>query len=378
MADPWTEPPIGMLAELTHRCPLQCPYCSNPLELESRSSELSTAEWRRVFEEAAALGVLQLHLSGGEPAARPDLEELVAHARAAGLYVNLITSGVLLDEERIFRLRDAGLDHLQLSIQGVDPESADRIGGYKGGHAHKMKIARAVRDAGLPLTVNAVMHRHNIDRLEEVIDLAVELGAHRLEIAHVQYYGWALLNRKALMPTHAQLAHSNRVVERAREGLRGRLVIDYVVPDYWARRPKPCMGGWGRMVINVTPSGRVLPCHAAATIPGLSFAHVRDRPLAWIWRESEAFQKFRGTGWMREPCRSCERREVDFGGCRCQAMLLTGDPRNADPACELSPWHRAVRELAAAESGGEAPFVHRRPMRCAPEPPATVLPAPQG
>jgi len=378
MADPWSEPPIGMLAELTHRCPLQCPYCSNPLELESRGRELPTAEWRRVFEEAAALGVLQLHLSGGEPAARPDLEELVVHARATGLYVNLITSGVGLDEERILRLREAGLDHLQLSIQDVDAKHADMIGGYKGGHAHKMKIARAVRDAGLPLTINAVVHRHNIDRLEQMIDLAVELDAHRLEIAHVQYYGWALLNRKALMPTRAQLDHSNRVVAAAVERLRGRLVIDYVVPDYWARRPKPCMGGWGRMVIAVTPSGRVLPCHAAHVVPGLSFPHLRDQPLARIWRESEAFQKFRGTGWMREPCRSCERREVDFGGCRCQAMLLTGDPRNADPACELSPWHRAVLELAAAESEGEAPFLHRRPMRSAPELPATVLPAPDG
>ncbi len=378
MADPWNEPPIGMLAELTHRCPLRCPYCSNPLELESRGSELSTGEWRRIFAEAAGLGVLQLHLSGGEPAARCDLEELVAAARDVGLYTNLITSGVLLDESRIFRLRDAGLDHLQLSIQDVDEKRADEVGGYTGGHTHKMKIARAVRASGLPLTVNAVMHRRNIDRLEAVIDLALELGAHRLEVAHVQYYGWALLNRKALMPTRAQLDHSNRVVARATERLRGRLAIDYVVPDYWARRPKPCMGGWGRMVINVTPSGRVLPCHAAHVVPGLSFPHVRERPLAWIWRESEAFQKFRGTGWMREPCRSCERREVDFGGCRCQAMLLTGDPRNADPACELSPWHRAVRELAAAESEGEVPFVHRRPMRTAPVPPETLLPAPEG
>ena len=378
MADPRAEPPIGMLAELTHRCPLRCPYCSNPLELEGRSDELSTAEWRRVFAEAAALGVLQLHLSGGEPAVRDDLEDLVTHARAAGLYVNLITSGMLLDEARIHRLREAGLDHLQLSIQGVDEETADRIGGYKGVHIHKMRIARAVREAGLPLTVNAVMHRHNIDRLEEVIALAVTLGAHRLEVAHVQYYGWALLNRQALMPTRAQLAHSNRVVERAREALRGRLVIDYVVPDYWARRPKPCMGGWGRMVINVTPSGRVLPCHAAYVIPGLTFPSVQEASLAWIWQESDPFRKFRGTGWMREPCRSCERREVDFGGCRCQAMLLTGDPRNADPACELSPWHRAVRALAEAESTGEAPFVPRRPMRRVPAAPLTPLPAAEG
>lgn len=378
MADSRTEPPIGMLAELTHRCPLRCPYCSNPLELEGRSGELSTAEWRRVFAEAAALGVLQLHLSGGEPAVRDDLEDLVAHARAADLYVNLITSGILLDEARIRRLREAGLDHLQLSIQGVDEETADRIGGYKGGHIHKMRIARAVRAAGLPLTVNAVVHRHNIDRLEEVIALAVTLDAHRLEVAHVQYYGWALLNRKALMPTRAQLAHSNRVVERAREELRGRLVIDYVVPDYWARRPKPCMGGWGRMVINVTPSGRALPCHAAYVIPGLTFPSVREASLAWIWQESAPFRAFRGTDWMREPCRSCERREVDFGGCRCQAMLLTGDPRNADPACELSPRHRAVRELAEAESTGDAPFVPRRPMRQPPAMPVAPLPAAEG
>ena len=378
MADPRTEPPIGMLAALTHRCPLRCPYCSNPLELEGRSGELSTAEWRRVFAEAAAFGVLQLHLSGGEPAVRGDLEDLVTHARAAGLYVNLISSGMLLDEARIHRLREAGLDHLQLSIQGVDEETADHIGGYKGGHIHKMRIARAVREAGLPLTVNAVVHRHNIDRLEEVIALAVALDAHRLEVAHVQYYGWALLNRQALMPTRAQLAHSNRVVERAREALRGRLVIDYVVPDYWARRPKPCMGGWGRMVINVTPSGRVLPCHAAYVIPGLTFPSVREASLAWIWQESAPFRAFRGTDWMREPCRSCERREVDFGGCRRQAMLLTGDPRNADPACELSPRHRAVREPAEAESTGDAPFVPRRPMRRPPAMPVAPLPAAEG
>ena len=239
-------------------------------------------------------------------------------------------------------------------------------------------IARAVRAAGLPLTAHAVVHRHNIDRLEEVIALAMTLDAHRPEVAHVEYYGWALLNRKAPMPTRARLAHSNRVVERAREKLRGRLVIDHVVPDYRARRPKPCMGGGGWMVINVTPSGRALPCHAAYVIPGPTFPSVREASLAWIWQESVPFRAFRGTGRMREPCRSCERREVGFGGCRRQAMLLTGDPRNADPACELSPRHRAVREPAEAESTGDAPFVPRRPMRRPPAMPVAPLPAAEG
>jgi pyrroloquinoline quinone biosynthesis protein E len=365
--EPWTEPPMGLLAELTHRCPLQCPYCSNPLELERASGELATGEWTRVLDEAAALGVLQVHLSGGEPTARRDLEVIVAHARGLGLYTNLITAGVLLDRARLEALRDAGLEHVQLSFQGAKAETSDRVGNYRGGFDKKVAVGRAVREVGLPLTVNAVVHRQNLDELEGMIALAVELGAHRIEVAHVQYYGWALLNRAALMPTREQLEAATAIVERSARELRGRLAIDYVIPDYWAKRPKPCMGGWGSNVVNVTPQGKVMPCHAAASIPGLEFASVREQPLRWIWQESPAFQLFRGTAWLPEPCRSCERKEIDFGGCRCQALALTGDARATDPACELSPYHRAMFELAGAESAAPPPpFTYRRPMREAP------------
>ncbi len=364
---PWTEPPMGLLAELTHRCPLQCPYCSNPLELERPNAELTTAEWCRVLDEAAALGVLQLHLSGGEPTARADLEAIIAHARGAGLYTNLITAGVLLDAARVAALRDAGLDHVQLSFQAALPATADRVGGYRGGHDRKLAVAKLVRGAGLPLTMNAVVHRQNLDQLEGMIALALELDAHRLEVAHVQYYGWALKNRAALMPTREQLDAATATVERARRELRGRLAIDYVIPDYWAKRPKPCMGGWGSTILNVTPQGKVMPCHAAASIPGLAFTSVRERPLRWIWQQSPAFQAFRGTDWLPEPCRSCDRKEIDFGGCRCQAMALAGDATATDPACELSPLHAAMFEVARAESAAEPPpFVYRRPQREAP------------
>lgn len=368
--EPWREPPIGLLAELTHRCPLACPYCSNPLELTARARELSTAEWLRVLEEAAALGVLQLHLSGGEPTLRTDLEAIVARARALELYSNLITAGVGVSERRLEALVAAGLDHVQLSVQDVDPEGCDRIGGFKGSLARKLAFARAVRRLGLPLTINAVVHRHNLDRLERFVELALELGADRLEVAHVQYYGWALANRAALMPTRAQLDRSVAIVKEARERWGDRLAIDFVVPDYYATHPKPCVSGWGRAVILVAPDGRVLPCHAAHTIPGLDFPNVKDRPLAWIWQESPAFQRFRGLDWMQEPCRSCARREIDFGGCRCQAMQLLGDPEATDPACTLSPHHGRILALAEAEATAPAPpFRYRRleePVAAAP------------
>lgn len=355
------EPPVGLLAELTHRCPLQCPYCSNPVELAAARGELATDEWARVFEQAAAIGVLQLHLSGGEPTLRADLPDLVRHAREAGLYTNLITAGVLLDAERLDRLALAGLDHVQLSLQGTDPATAERIGGYRGGHAKKLETARLVRRAGLPLTLNAVVHRQNLHQLDAMIALAVELGAERLEVAHVQYYGWALRNRAALMPSRDQLDRATATVEAARASLAGRLLIDYVVPDYYARRPKPCMGGWGRAMLAITPQGLALPCHAAQTIPGLVFPDVRTRELAWIWRESPAFLRFRGDDWMQEPCRTCERRNIDFGGCRCQATALTGDPNATDPACSLAPGHREIFELATCEAAAPPPpFVYRR------------------
>jgi pyrroloquinoline quinone biosynthesis protein E len=359
---PALPPPVSLLAELTHRCPLQCPYCSNPLALEKANVELDTATWRRVIGEASELGVLQTHFSGGEPTLRRDLAELVAHAAALGQYTNLITAGVLLDQQKLEALAEAGLDHIQISIQDSREGNANRIGGYKGGHAKKLEVARLVERAGLPLTVNWVVHRQNIDHVDEMIELALELGAQRLEVAHVQYYGWALINRAALMPTRAQAETAIERVNLARERLKGRLAIDAVVPDYYARYPKPCMGGWGRQNLNVTPSGKVLPCHAAETITDLTFDNVRERPLADIWYEGDAFQAFRGTDWMPEPCRGCERRFVDFGGCRCQAFALAGRADVTDPACSLSPLHEELVATAEREAGADPPdFVYRRP-----------------
>jgi pyrroloquinoline quinone biosynthesis protein E len=354
-------PPVSLLAEITHRCPLQCPYCSNPLELDRAARELDTATWQRVLDEATALGVLQTHFSGGEPTARRDLVDLVRHAAGLGQYSNLITSGVLLDQAKLDALVEAGVDHLQLSIQDSRGESADRIAGYKNGHAKKMNLAGMVRTAGLPLTINAVVHRQNLDHLADIIDLAVDLGAQRLEVAHVQYYGWALVNRAALMPTRAQSERAIELVHAARARLKGILAIDYVVPDYYARYPKACMGGWGRQNLNITPSGKVLPCHAAETITCLSFESVTERPLAEIWYHSAAFNAFRGTEWMPEPCRSCDRRTIDFGGCRCQAFAVAGRAEITDPACSLSSLHDALVATANEAAQSEPPpFVYRR------------------
>jgi pyrroloquinoline quinone biosynthesis protein E len=362
--------PIGLLAELTHRCPLQCPYCSNPLELERVNTELSTEDWQRVMRQAAQLGILQIHLSGGEPTIRRDLEDIVKTAAEAGLYTNLITAAVLLTRERLQKLKDAGLDHVKISIQDVasSAENADRIAGYKGGSDKKKIVAGWVRELGFPLTINAPIHRHNIHNVEAIIDYAVELGACRVEIAHVQYYAWALKNRSSLMPTREQFMESAKLVEKARERLKGVIVIDMVVPDYYAKFPKPCMGGWGRGIINVTPQGRVLPCHAAESIKGLEFDNVRDRSLGEIWLSGSAFQKYRGTEWMKEPCRSCPRREIDYGGCRCQAFALTGDAANTDPACSLSPLHEEWAQVAEVESHQAPPeFIYRRPGGATPK-----------
>ena len=350
--------PLGLLAELTHRCPLGCPYCSNPLALDRRNDELDAATWARVFREAAALGVLQVHLSGGEPAARRDLVEIMAAAHGAGLYTNLITSAVGLTTKTLGALADAGLDHVQISIQDSAEKSADHIAGYAGAFARKRALAAEVRALKIPLTVNAVIHRANIARVEELVALALEMGAARVEIAHVQYYGWALQNRAMLMPTREQVEDAVKVVESLRQRHHGRIVIDAVVPDYHARFPKPCVGGWGRRSLNVTPSGKVLPCHAAESIPGLEFWSVREHSVAEIWTSSPAFNAFRGTSFLPEPCRSCERREVDFGGCRCQAFALTGDARATDPVCQFSPHHARVVELAAEHE--DRSYAYRR------------------
>jgi PqqA peptide cyclase len=350
--------PLGLLAELTHRCPLGCPYCSNPLALEPRTDELDTQTWARVFREAAGLGVLQVHLSGGEPGARRDLVEITAAAHAAGLYTNLITSAVGITAATLSKLADSGLDHVQISIQDSEEASADHIAGYRGAFARKRALAAEVVALKIPLTVNAVMHRANIDRLPAMVELALSLGASRVEIAHAQYYGWALKNRSALMPTAEQVRHAAATVEELRRQHRGEIVIDAVVPDYHARLPKPCVGGWGRRSLNVTPSGRVLPCHAAESIPGLEFWSVREHALADIWAHSPAFNAFRGTDWMTEPCRSCARRDIDFGGCRCQAFLLAGDARAADPVCHMAPAHEAVQGLAGVQE--DVPYAYRQ------------------
>ncbi len=338
--------PLAMLAELTHRCPLACPYCSNPLQLDRRSDELDTATWVRVFQEAAALGILQIHLSGGEPAARRDLVELVAGAARAGLYTNLITSGIGLDQARLAALAEAGLDHVQLSVQGINEPSADAVAGLAGSHRRKRAFAAMATALGLPLTVNVVLHRGNLAALEALVEEAITLGARRIELAHAQYYGWGLINRDALMPDRASVIAARATLDRLRAATQGRIVIDYVPPDHFALYPKPCVNGWGRQSLNVTPRGRVLPCHAAETIPGLEFWTVAEHSLDVIWRNSPAFNAYRGEDWMVEPCRSCSRKAIDFGGCRCQALAITGDARNTDPVCTLSPHHLRVEALA--------------------------------
>ncbi|MEI9406631.1 pyrroloquinoline quinone biosynthesis protein PqqE [Mesorhizobium argentiipisi] len=356
-------PPIGMLAELTHRCPLQCPYCSNPLELLKANRELDTQTWLDLFSQAADLGVLQVHLSGGEPTLRRDLEQLIAGLSARGVYTNLITAGVGIAEGRIEAFAEAGLDHLQLSFQGARPATTDCIGNHRGSHEKKLETARRARAAGLPLTINAPVHRHNIEEVPEFIDLALSLDAERLEIANVQYAGWALANRDRLMPDLAAVNRQADIVAAARERLAGIMNIDFVTPDYFAVYPKPCMGGWARDAFMVAPDGTVLPCHAAQTIPSLRFERFGDRRLAEIWTDSPAFNAFRGTDWMLEPCRSCERREIDWGGCRCQAMAIAGDAAATDPACIKSLIHKQMAILTdaaqAAPEGNES-FIFRR------------------
>jgi pyrroloquinoline quinone biosynthesis protein E len=353
---------MGLIAELTHRCPLSCAYCSNPLELERASAELDTATWLRVLDEAAGLGVLHLHLTGGEPMARRDLPLLIRRAAELQLYTNLITSGVLLDDRTLAELVSAGIDHIQLSLQDIEPKAADRSGGFRAGHAKKLSAARLIKAAGLPLTINFVIHRGNADRVAAMLELAEALEADRVEIAHVQYYGWALLNRAALLPTLAQLEATTEAVEAARRRFQGRIGVDYVVPDYYAERPKACMGGWGQRFINISPSGKALPCHAAETLPGLNFPSVRDYGLADIWANSEVFRRFRGVEWAPEPCRSCDRLEIDWGGCRCQAFALVGEAERVDPACALSPDHGVMADaLQAADA--HARIVPRRMRR---------------
>lgn len=347
--------PFGLLAELTYRCPLRCPYCSNPVDLSG--AELSTDSWLRLLDEARELGVLQLHLSGGEPLARRDLTAITRHASALALYTNLVTSGIGLTPARLEELKEAGLDHVQLSIQDSQAETADLIAGIKA-HERKRAVAAMVVEAGLPLSINVVLHRHNVERMTQIAQLAEELGAERLELAHTQYYGWGLLNRASLLPSREQVAMADAAAAEFMASHGGQMEIVYVRPDYHDGVPKPCMNGWGTRQLVVSPAGEVMPCPAALVIADLESASVLDSSLADIWYRSEAFNRFRGTSWMREPCRSCPRREIDFGGCRCQAFQLTGDAAATDPACALSPKHELVTTLVGVAS--EPAFTPRR------------------
>jgi PqqA peptide cyclase len=348
--------PLALIAELTHRCPLHCVYCSNPLQLAGTESELSTEQWTSVFRQSGKLGMLHAHFTGGEPLARQDLTELIAAARAAGLYTNLITSGIGLGEQRLAALVAAGLDHIQISFQDSREDSANWIAGTKA-HAHKIELSHMIRrrvdGKRLAFTVNLVVHRQNLDHLEEMIAFIEQLNPDRVEIAHTQYYGWALANRAALMPTRAQIDAAVEIVAAAEKRMAGRVRIDSVVPDYYAKYPKACMGGWGRRLMLINPAGTVLPCHAAEVIPGMAFENVREKTLEWIWRESASFCRFRGEDWMPEPCRSCDRRTEDFGGCRCQAFLLAADATVTDPACSLAPAHGIV-EAAVREANSDS------------------------
>jgi pyrroloquinoline quinone biosynthesis protein E len=333
--------PYALLAEITYRCPLHCPYCSNPTQLRG-DQELTTSEWIRVIGEAAALGVLQIGFSGGEPLARRDLPDLVRAARAANLYTNLITSGIGIDNDRVRDLRAAGLDSIQLSFQSDNTILADEIAGARA-HQQKLDAAAEIRAAGIPLSLNFVIHRRNIDRLPQMIALAESLQAERVELANVQFYGWAFLNRAVLLPTREQVIRARKIATAAQARLAGKIDIFYVLPDYYENRPKPCLNGWGQRYLTVNPIGDVLPCPTASSaIPDLRFENVRAHALDWIWHESESFNRFRGSEWMPEPCQSCPQREIDFGGCRCQAALLTGRAANTDPVCDLSPNRAAV------------------------------------
>ena len=346
--------PLALIAELTHRCPLHCVYCSNPLELQARGNELTTEIWSRVFQEASEAGVLQADFTGGEPLARPDIVELVRAARSSGLYVNLITSGLPLDEAKLAALVAAGLDHVQLSFQGAREETANEITGTNS-HAQKLRVLDWLKQHRVAVTLNFVIHRRNLDQLAEMLAIAESSCATRVEFANVQYYGWAFANRENLLPTRAQLDQSLTLIKREQERLQGKIRIEYVVPDYYAKYPKPCMGGWGRKLILITPSGDALPCHAAQVIPGLVFENVKDRSLREIWEHSAAFQKFRGEDWMQEPCKSCDRREQDFAGCRCQALLLSGDAAATDPVCSLAPLRPKVDAILAGLNSLPAP-----------------------
>lgn len=342
-------PPLWLLAELTYRCPLQCPYCSNPLDFARSHEELSTAEWIEVFRQAREMGAAQLGFSGGEPLVRQDLAELIEAARGLGYYTNLITSGIGLTEDKIASFAEAGLDHIQISFQAADEEVNNLLAGSKKAFAHKLEMARAVKKHGYPMVLNFVTHRHNIDNIDQIIRLCIELEADFVELATCQFYGWAELNRAGLLPSKEQLVRAERVTNEWRDKLAAEnhpCKLIFVTPDYYEERPKACMNGWGNLFLDITPDGTALPCHSARQLP-VEFPNVREHSIEHIWRHSFGFNKFRGYDWMPEPCRSCDEKERDFGGCRCQAFMLTGDAANADPVCSKSAHHGKI--LAARD-----------------------------
>ena len=360
-----SKPPLWLLAELTYRCPLQCPYCSNPVEIAKYKDELSTEDWIRVMRQARKMGAAQLGFSGGEPLARRDLEALIAEARSLGYYTNLITSGVGMDEKRVKTFKEAGLDHIQISFQASDEELNNYLGGTRS-FQHKQEMARVVKEHEYPMVLNIVLHRKNIDQIRDILDMTVALKADYVELASTQYYGWSRVNIEQLLPTREQLARAEKTAREYQEKMKDKMKIIYVIPDYFENRPKACMNGWGSIFLTIAPDGSALPCHAAAQLPGLEFPNVRDHSVAQIWNDSDAFNRFRGFDWMKEPCRSCPEKEKDFGGCRCQAYMLTGDAANADPVCDKSPHHSQLHEevnridgLAGAPEFEAKPLVFR-------------------
>lgn len=358
------KPPLWLLAELTYKCPLQCPYCSNPTDYAGTTErELTTEEWIRVFEEARELGATQLGFSGGEPIVRQDLEELVRAARDMGYYTNLITSGIGMDRDRVASLKEAGLDHIQVSFQASSAELNDWIAGTAS-FEHKLEMARAVKEFEFPMVLCFVTHRKNVDSVPEMLELASQLNADYVELATTQYYGWAFLNRDALLPTHDQVIVAEKSVNDFRDTLEedDPMKVLYVVPDYYEERPKPCMNGWGDVFLVVTPDGLAMPCHAARQLPNIEFPNVRQHSIDYIWKKSNALNKYRGFDWMQEPCRSCSEKEKDFGGCRCQAFMMTGDATNADPVCSKSPHHGKIQEaIDSAFQPKEATIQFRNP-----------------
>lgn len=353
--------PLWLLAELTYRCPLQCPYCSNPVEIAKYQDELDTEDWLRVFRQAREMGAMQLGLSGGEPLVRKDLEILIAEGRKLGYYSNLITSGVGMDEERVAKFKEAGLDHIQISFQASDEELNNFLGGTNS-FQHKLEMARAVKEYGYPMVLNIVIHRKNIDQIADILDMCAALKADYVELASTQYYGWSRVNVEQLLPTREQLKRAEGIAREYQERYKGKMKVIYVVPDYFEDRPKACMDGWGHIFLTIAPDGSALPCHAAGQLPGLTFPNVKDMSVRELWEDSDAFNRFRGYDWMKEPCRSCSERTKDYGGCRCQAYMLTGDPTNTDPVCSKSPDHQKLVDFVERLDSQTPDEVEARPL----------------